>query len=133
MLSSLAGVPPFVAYFLAATALCVLVLLAYDRVTPHPEQELMAKGNAAAAVAQGMSLVGFSIPLASAIYNTHSILESMLWGVIALVTQVAAFFLAGLAQRNLSNRIAAGEMAAAVWLGFVSLATGILSAACMSY
>lgn len=133
MLSSLAGVPPFVAYFLAAIALCVVYMVVYDRITPHPELELMTKGNAAAAVAQGIGLVGFAIPLASAIYNTHSILESMLWGFIALVTQVAAFFLAGLAQRNLSDRIAAGEMAAAVWLGFVSLAAGILSAACMSY
>ena len=38
-----------------------------------------------------------------------------------------------LAVPNLSARIAAGELAAAIWLGSSSLAAGALNAACMIY
>jgi uncharacterized membrane protein YjfL (UPF0719 family) len=35
--------------------------------------------------------------------------------------------------RDLSKRIAAGELASAFWLGLVSVTAGLLSAAAMSY
>lgn len=129
----LAGLPAFIAYFLMALAMSVAYLIVYERITPHPEYALIAKGNAAAAVGQGLSLLGFAIPLASAIYHTHAILECVLWGAIALGVQVTAYFLAGFAQHRLADRIAANDMAAAIWLGCVSLSSGVLSAACMSY
>ena len=133
ILNSLSGLPAFVAYFIGAVILCIGYLAAYTRVTAHDEFALIAQGNASAALALGMSLFGFALPLASAIYHSDGLLDCLIWGVIALITQLAAYYLAGLAQNDLSARVAKNELAAAIWLGFVSLAAGILNAASMSY
>ena len=132
ILSSLNGLPAFLAYFVGAIILCAAYLAAYTRVTAHDEFKLIAAGNAAAAFALGCSLLGFAIPLSSAIYHTVGILDCLIWGLIALATQLAAYYLAGLMQNNLSSRIANNELAAAIWVGMVSLAAGVLNAACMS-
>jgi putative membrane protein len=133
IIHSLAGLPAFALYFLVSVALCIVFLIAYIRISPHEEFDLIARhGNAAAATALGMSLVGFALPLASAIYHSADIIDCVVWGVVGLIVQVAAFLLARVGQGNLTKRIADNEMAAALWLGFVSVAAGILSAACMS-
>lgn len=129
---SLAGLPAFALYFIVSVALCIVFLIAYIRISPHEEFELIARGNASAAAALGMSLVGFALPLASAIYHSADIIDCVVWGVVGLIVQVGAFLMARIGQPDLSNRIARDEMAAALWLGFLSLAAGILSAACMS-
>lgn len=134
MAQTLAGLPAFLAYFFTAAGLCALFLLIYTRVTPHREFELIVRdNNASAALALGMSLLGFAIPLASAIYNTASLLECVVWGLIALLAQFVAYALARIAHPGLSEAIAANALSAALWLGFVSLAAGLLSAASMSY
>jgi putative membrane protein len=133
LIHSLAGLPAFAIYFIVSVALCVVFLIVYIRIAPHEEFELIAHhGNASAAVALGMSLVAFAIPLASAIYHSAHILDCIVWGVVSLLVQIAAFLLARIGQPNLSKRIANNELAAALWLGFVSLAAGVLSAASMS-
>lgn len=131
--NSLAGLPAFAAYFVGAVILCAGYLTAYTKVTAHDEFALIAKGNASAAVALGMSLLGFALPLASAIFHSDSILDCLIWGLIALVTQLGAYYLAGMVQDKLSARVENNELAAALWLGFVSLAAGVLNAASMSY
>jgi putative membrane protein len=47
--------------------------------------------------------------------------------------QVVVFYLVKVPVPNLSTRIAAGELAPAIWLGLSSLAAGLLNAACMIY
>ena len=49
------------------------------------------------------------------------------------VQLAAAFGLASLAQKELSARIAAGEIGAGLWAGGVAVLTGLLNAACMTY
>lgn len=131
---TLAGLPAFAAYVLASAGLCALYLFAYTKITRHDEFELIVReNNASAALALGMSLLGFSIPLASAIFHAASLIECVVWGVIALGIQLAAYALARLAHPGLSEAIAANAISAALWLGFVSLTAGVLSAASMSY
>jgi putative membrane protein len=133
LIHTLAGLPAFLLYFVVAVALCVAYLVIYIKAAPHEEFELIAHhGNASAAVALGMSLLGFSLPLASAIYHSEDIGDCLVWGVVALIVQIAAFYLARIGQPDLSRRIANNELAGALWLGFVSLTAGILSAASMS-
>jgi putative membrane protein len=133
ILTSLSGVPAFAVYFIAAILLCVAFVLAYTATTPNNELELIRAGNTAAAIEVGMSLIGFSIPLASAILHSANLIECLVWGVVALVAQLAAYMLARLAHRNLPAGIANNDMASGVFVGCISLAAGILSAACMSY
>ena len=47
--------------------------------------------------------------------------------------QIVVYFLVRGPVPKLSERIAAGELAAAIWLGLSSLAAGALNAACMIY
>jgi putative membrane protein len=131
---SLAGLPAFAAYFALAVSLCAAYLAAYIWVTPHREfQLIVSEHNASAATALGMSLFGFSFPLASAIYHSSGILDCAVWGIVALVGQLVAYGLARWAHPDLSGAIERNALAAALWLGFVSLTAGLLSAACMTY
>ena len=130
--ASLAGLPAFAAYLALSAALCAVYVLAYTWLTPMDERSLIAHGGAAAAVALGLSLAGFAVPLASAIVHSAHLVDCLVWGVVALLVQVLAYFLARIYQADLAGRISRNDMAAAVWLGSVSLVSGILSAACMS-
>ncbi len=134
ILNSLSGLPDFLIYFVTAIALCALFLIAYTKVTPNREFDLIFREhNQSAAIAVGMSLLGFSLPLASAIFHSAGILDCVIWGLVALVCQLAAYFLAYMAHPNLGEAIRNNVTAAGLWVGFVSLAAGLLSAASMSY
>jgi putative membrane protein len=133
VLTSLQGLPDFLAYFATAIALCIVYIVVYTRVTPFDEYKLIVEAhNASAALGLGMSLVGFAIPLAAAIYNTESLLDCAIWGIVALIVQIVAYFLARLAHPHISQAIEQNALASALWLGFVSITAGILSAASMS-
>jgi len=134
ILHSLQGLPAFAAYFATSIGLCAAYLFIYTKITPHKEFDLIVtEHNASASIALGMSLFGFSIPLASAIFHSSSLLDCLVWGVIALIVQLIAYFLARLAHPALSKSIEANSLSAALWLGFVSLTAGLISAASMSY
>ena len=123
----------FAGYLGAAVAFTVLFLYVYTRLTPHREFELIVvQHNVAAAVALGFSLIGFVIPLARAMAQAVSIVEFATWGVVAFAVQLAAYGAARAAHPDLSEAIGGGSVASALWLGFVSLAAGLLSAAAMT-
>ena len=83
--------------------------------------------------ALGLSLLGFALPLASAILNAQNILDCIVWGLVALIVQVLVYWLVRAVLPDLSERIANDETAAALLLGAASLAAGVLNAASMTY
>ncbi len=111
----------------------VAYLFVYTRITPHNEFQLIRDNDPAAAIALGLSLLGFVLPVVSAIAHSANVLDCLIWSVIALIVQIVVYFLVRIPVPNLSERIAAGELAAAIWLGLSSLAAGALNAACMIY
>ncbi len=129
---SLSGLPAFLAYFCVSAIAVVIYLLVYTRITPHDEFGLIAKNVPGAAVSLGLSLLGFALPVASAVAHSADIVDCMIWSLIALIVQIVAYFVARIAVRDISARIASGEMAAAIWLGLASLTAGLLSAASMT-
>jgi putative membrane protein len=131
--ASLAGLPAFAGYFAAAMMLSMIFVIAYTAITPFHEIDLIRHGNSAAAIQIGLGLIGFSIPLASAIYHSANIIDCVVWGVVALLTQLIAYGLARLTVPTLADDIAKASVAPAIWLGCISIASGIISAACMSY
>jgi putative membrane protein len=133
ILQSLAGLPAFLVYFCTALVAVVAYLFIYTRVTPHDEFLLIRDNNPAAAIALGLSLVGFALPLVSAIAHSSNVWDCLIWGVIALIVQIIVYYIVKIPVPNLSQRIAGGELAAAIWLGLASLAAGALNAACMIY
>ena len=132
VLQSLEGLPAFIAYFCLATVLVIAFLLIYTRLTPINEFELVRKNVPGATIALGLSLLGFAMPLASAIAHAADLMDCAIWGVVALIVQIITFYAVRIPVPDLSNRIAAGELAPAIWLGLASLTAGLLSAASMT-
>lgn len=128
-----AGLLNFILYFGTALALVALYLVVYTLATKHDELGLIRQNVLSAALALSLSLIGFSLPLSSAVVRAQSILDPIVWGIVALAVQILVYWLVRLMVPRLSERIAAGEMSAALLLGAASLAAGIINAASMGY
>lgn len=122
----------FLIFFVAAAVLTILFVLIYTRITRHNEIDLIKNNSIAASVAFSGSLIGFGLPLASTIINSVTVVEMVLWGIIALIVQVLTYLLIRLPMPRISERIEANEVAAGIWLGSCSLVAGILNAASMT-
>jgi len=131
LLQSLAGLPAFLVYFCTATFSVVVYLFVYTRITPHDEFQLIRDNDPAAAIALGLSLLGFTLPVVSAIAHSANVVDCLIWSLIALIVQIVVYYVVKIPIPNLSAKIAAGEVAPAIWLGLASLAAGALNAASM--
>ncbi len=109
----------------------MVYLFVYTRITPHDEFKLIRDNDPAAAIALGLSLLGFTLPVVSAIAHSANVMDCLIWSLIALIVQVAVYYIVKIPIPNLSAKIAAGEVAPAIWLGLSSLAAGALNAASM--
>ena len=132
VLESLGGVNGYFLHFLASIVLTVLFSLLYVRITPYPEFRLITQGKVAPAVSFSGALLGFVISLASAISQSVSFVDMLVWAGVALLVQLLVFLSLRFTFSGLSRAIAANELAPAVLLGALSLAAGILNAACMT-
>ncbi|MCZ6589575.1 MAG: DUF350 domain-containing protein [Alphaproteobacteria bacterium] len=129
---NLADLQDFLAFFVVAVILTIIFVGVYSTVTRHNEIKLIKEKSTAAAIAFSGSLIGFAMPLASAMMNSVTILEMVVWGVIALIVQIVVYLLVRLPMPRISERITANEVAAGIWLGATSLVGGILNAASMT-
>ena len=132
-LSSLNGLPPFLAYFAVAIILLLVFIRLYTWITPHSELELIRANNPAAALAFGGAVIGFALPLSSAITHSLSLLDCAIWGAVALVVQVLTFVVLRVSLKQLSERVDRGEIATGIFSAAIAIAIGMINAACMSY
>lgn len=132
-MTSLAALPGFLAHFLAALALLAAAVAVLARFTPHDELALVRAGNAGAAIKLGGAVIGFALPIASAVSNSANLLDAVVWSVVALLAQLGAFVAA---TRLLPDWRAAlerrGESAGAVLAAAISVGVGLLNAACLT-
>lgn len=131
MLAAISGLQGFLIYFATALGLVALYLAVYSFATTHNEFALIRQNVVSAAIALGLSLIGFALPLSSAVVYAQSVGDCVTWGLVAILVQVLVYWLSRLAVPRLSERIAADEMSAALFLGAASLAAGIINAASM--
>jgi putative membrane protein len=129
---SIVGLPAFLAYFCLSAVVAILYLAIYTNITSHNEFELIRKDKPGAAISLGLSLLGFALPVASSVAHADDIFGCAIWSVIALIVQLVVYYAVRITMPDVSQRIAAGEMAAALWLGLASLTAGLLSAASMT-
>jgi len=61
----------------------VAYLFVYTRITPHNEFQLIRDNDPAAAIALGLSLLGFTLPVVSAIAHAGNIVDCLIWSAIA--------------------------------------------------
>ncbi len=129
---SLAGLLPFITYFVPALLLVLCFGAVYSRITPHNEFGLIKSGNSSAAIAFGGSLIGFVLPLCTAIVHSVSLLDFLIWGLIALIVQLLTFGAVRLFVPGLSKRIVEDQASAAIFVALSSVAVGLVNAACMT-
>lgn len=122
----------FIIYIVVAAILFALFQLIYTRLTPHKEFALIREGNTAAAIALGGSLIGFALPASNIIAYSVSVLDFVVWVVIAAVVQLLTFLVTSLVVKDLSARIGRGETAAAVYSASVAISIGFINSACMT-
>ncbi|QJI43911.1 DUF350 domain-containing protein [Pseudomonas sp. ADAK2] len=127
-----AAVLGFVTYIIGAAVLFGLFQFIYTRITPHKEFELIRSGNVAAAIALGGAIIGFAIPASNVIAYSISILDFVVWAVIAAFVQLLAFLMTSLVLKGTSERIRNGEIAAGIYVAAVAISVGMLNAACMT-
>ena len=122
----------FVIYIIVATLLFALFQFVYTRITPHKEFELIRENNAAAAIALGGSLIGFALPAGNIISYSVSVLDAVIWVLIAAAVQLLVFITTSLVVKGLCARIAKGELAPAIYAASVAISVGFLNSACMT-
>ena len=122
----------FIIYIVLAALLFAAFQFIYTHMTPHKEFQLIRDNNPAAAIGLGGSLIGFALPASSIIAYSVSVLDFVVWVVIAAGVQLLAFFATSLVLKDLSARIARGELAAAIYAASVAISVGFLNSACMT-
>ena len=127
------GLADFATYFGIGLGFMVLYVVLYLYATPHREITLIRGDNLPAAVVLAGALLGFAVPLASALRVANGLLDVAAWAFMALVAQLAAYALVALLLKDFSKRINRGEMAAAVLAGSIHLGVGLINSAAMSF
>lgn len=133
LFESFAGFDDFLVYLGVAVAYFAAYLAIYVRITPYPEIQLIRAGNVAAAYSLSGSAIGFAIPLASAVANSVNLVDMALWALIAMAVQACVFVVVKLMIPDIARDISQGHVAQGIFLGALSLAVGVLNAACMTY
>ncbi len=130
----LSTLPVFVTWFSVGAALLLVFGSVYLHVTPWAELRLIRSGNIAAAVSFSGALLGYAIVLGSVLSHATSRGDLVAWGLVGLVVQIAAFFVARiLLGSGLRERIEAGQLSSGILLATISLVAGVLNAATMVY
>lgn len=132
-MSYLQGLPAFAGYFAVGLGFVALFLAVYLQFTPHRELQLIRDGNLAASTALAGALLGFCLPLASAMAHSLSLIDLAVWGAIAMLAQAAAHLLTRLLLPGFPARIERGEQAAALLSATLHLGVGLINAAAMTY
>ena len=132
---SLMGLGNFALYFTLSIVFLFVFKVLYVRITPHDEWELVKEEkNIAAATGFAGAIVGFSIALSSAASHSANLIDFGTWGFVALAAQLMAFALLRYTfMPKIAERISNNEMSAGIMLAGMSVAVGLLNAACMSY
>lgn len=135
ILESIVGLGNFALYFVISVILLFVFKFAYTFVTPHDEWKLVKEDkNTAAAIGFGGAMIGFAVALAGAVSNSHNLIDFTVWGVVAIIAQCFAFALLRFTfMPKIVERIDNNEVSAGVMLASMSVAVGLLNAACMTY
>ncbi|WP_293375011.1 DUF350 domain-containing protein [Nevskia sp.] len=127
----LTGLPAFAAWLGLSLLLLVIFVGLYVTATPPREIKLIREGNVSAAVCLSGAMLGFVLPLASAMVHGANLIDFLVWGLIAAVVQMLAYVAIRLIFRRMPEDIIEDRLAIAVMTAGVSVAVGVLNAAAM--
>lgn len=126
------GLPVLLAQFAVTLALLGVGVACYNALTPFHELGLVRAGNTAAGIVLGGNFVALAIPLAATLATSLVTLDILVWGVVALLLQLAAFLVASRLIPGLRGMIEEGNSAAACMLVGIQVAVALLNAGAMA-
>ena len=126
------GLPVLLLHFVVTLLLLALGVFCYTRITPFHEEQLVRGGNIASGIVLSGTIVALAIPLGATLATSIFVLDIVIWGIIALVLQLAAFGIATLMFRDIRPMIEGGNVAAALTLSGIQIAIGLLNAGAMA-
>ncbi|MGC2200725.1 MAG: DUF350 domain-containing protein [Stellaceae bacterium] len=115
----------------ACAVLLAIGVMIYIRLTPFHEREMVVDGNAAAGTMLAGAIVALAIPLAAMLATSSTLIDILVWGVVALILQLLTLGVVVLAMRNFRGMIEGGNVAAAITLAGAQIAVALLNAAAM--
>ena len=122
----------YLLYLVTAAGLVMLFFIVYTRITPYNEVLLIRGGNQAAALSLGGALIGFSLPVASALLHTPDYYNFLGWAAAATLVQVLAFSVTTRLLRMSKDQIEANNSAFGGLLGAISVSIGLINAGSIS-
>lgn len=130
--SLLSGLPYLILHLSVTLAMLAVGAWLYEKITPIREVDLIKAGNVAAAVSYSGALLGMAIPLAFCMAVSVSVLDIVVWGVVALALQLAVVRLVEAVLGGLWHRIEANQIGPAILVAAVKLSVAVVNAAAVS-
>ena len=127
-----AAIPDFARYIVVGFGLAGLFLAVYAQITPWREYTLIRAGNSAAAIALIGALLGFCLPLANTIAHSISLVDVVIWALVALFVQVLVHVGMRMLLPQLKAAIEADRLAAGITAGGFATCFGLINAACLT-
>lgn len=124
--------PLYFTFLGVSVALLAVAVTLYMLITPYREVTLIRQGNSAAAISLGGTVIGMAIALFSIASGTYAIRDLLLWGAVALVSQIAVFAIVCLKLPGFRQGIEEDRLGYGITLGAFSVAMGILNAGALS-
>lgn len=118
-------------YLLTAMVMTLIFTVIYERITPQRELPLIKNGNVACALSFGGALMGFCIALVSAMTHSVNLPDFILWCICAGIVQIGLFFAVMKIIPDTVAELEANNVAVGTFLCMLSIAIGLLNAACL--
>jgi putative membrane protein len=128
----LAAIVAYATSVIASAVLLGVFFWLYTWLTPFDEVALIHAGKTSAALSLGGAMVGFSLTLGSAIVHNATLIEVVMWAVLAMVIQVIVYVVTSRMMHTVVAEIEAGNTAMGAFMGSLSLVAGVVNAACLS-
>jgi putative membrane protein len=122
----------YLLHLLTGFVLIAVFFTIYAWITPFDELALIREGNLAAAISLAGAIVGFCLTLASSILHSDSFQMFLTWSAGAMFVQSGAYAAITRIMPQMNGEIEHNNIAMGALMGTVSLAIGIINAACLS-
>lgn len=130
--SFLSGFPLFILHFLITLSMFVIAVIIYEKITPFRELEMIKKGNISAAISLSAGVMGLAIPLAFCLAGSVNHWDIIIWGMVALIVQVIAFYAAHFIIDDLKGRVERDERGPAILLFSGKISVAMINAAAIA-
>lgn len=126
-----AGLPYLLMQFLATIVLLVIGIAVCTKVTRYNEREMVRSNNTAGGIVYAGNIIALAIPLASLLATSGTVLDIVVWGLVALAIQLVTLAVVALLLGHLKTMIEDGNIAAGLTIAAMQIAVALLNAAAM--